>query len=164
VTKKIRKPARVISPEAYPCLVPKAAAPHLARMLKSDATIQKAKHIIALKAESLRAAVRDYVGRLYAAGRNHDFAAIYNQAHEIRGLAETAGLRAAGRIADGLCQYLDTVTRAGKAPDPVVVRLHLDAILRAAGAGADTGALSDVVIGELRALVAHKLANPEDAL
>jgi hypothetical protein len=157
-SKKNQKPVRVISPDAYPRLVPKAAAPLLARMLKSDATTQKAARIIAMKAETLRAAVLDYVDRLCDAGRTHDFTAIYDQAHEIRGLAETAGLRATGRIADGLCQYLDAVSRAGQDADASVVQLHLGAILRAASAGADSGKLGDVVTGELRALVERKLA------
>lgn len=159
MTKKNPKPVRVISPDVYPRLVPKNAAPGLARMLKSDTTIQRAKRVIARKAESLRAAVLDYVDRLCKAGRDDDIAAIYAQAHEIRGLAETAGLKATGRIADGLCQYLDTLSRAGKMPDPAVVKLHLGAILRAAGAGTGAGKLDDVVTGELRALVAHKLAD-----
>jgi hypothetical protein len=158
VSRKTPKPVRVISPDAYPRLVPKAAAPLLARMLKSDATSQKAARIIALKAETLRAAVLDYVDRLCDAGRDHDFIAIYEQAHEIRGLAETANLRATGRIADGLCQYLDAMSRAGAVADPSVVQLHLGAILRAAGAGPDSGTLGDVVTGELRALVERKLA------
>jgi chemotaxis protein histidine kinase CheA len=157
VQKKNQQPVRVISPDAYPRLVPKAAAALLARMIKSDETTKKAMRIIAMKAESLRAAVLDYVDRLCDAGKDHDFTAIYEQAHEIRGLAETAGLRATGRIADGLCQYLDAVTRAGADADPSVVHLHLGAILRAAKAGSDSQ-LGDVVTGELRALVERKLA------
>ena len=75
---------------------------------------------------------------------------------EIRGLAETASLRATGRIADGLCQYLDAMTQAGADADPSVVHLHLGAILRAAKAGSDSK-LGDVVTGELKALVERKL-------
>ena len=156
MSKKNPKPVRVISPDAYPRMVPKASAALLARMIKSDATTQKAVRIIAMKAESLRAAVLDYVDRLCDAGKKHDFTAIYEQAHEIRGLAETANLRATGRIADGLCQYLDAMTQAGAHADPSVVHLHLGAILRAAKAGSDSK-LGDVVTGELKALVERKL-------
>ena len=46
---------------------------------------------------------------------NHEVTS--DKAHEIRGFAETAGLRATGRIADGLCRYFEEMRKFGAEPD-----------------------------------------------
>jgi chemotaxis protein histidine kinase CheA len=99
-----------------------------------------------------------HVDRIGAAARVSDLAATFEQAHEIRGLAGNAGLVATGRIANGLCKYLDAIDRARRQPDQGLVALHLEAIARAAHAEDEATRLGEEVANELAALVDKKLA------
>ncbi len=91
-----------------------------------------------------------------------DVAAMFEQAHEIRGLAGNAGLSATGRIANVLCTYLDATRRMDVAPDRTLVALHLESIARAAHAEDEATRLGDTVANELAALVERKLAEIGD--
>ncbi len=113
------KPGQMIPPDAYPQLVPKAEAAAISRMLKSPETVVRGSHVIGARTESLRGAVREYVVELEQAGSNLEL--ISDKAHEIRGFAETAGLSATGRIADGLCRYFDESEQLGVGPDAAIV-------------------------------------------
>jgi hypothetical protein len=103
----------------------------------------------------LSAAVLELADALEQAGKDLD--AVLSAAHEIRGLAGTAGMPAAGRIADGLCRYCDELDKLGLAPDPAIVDLHVGATLRAIRIPAERGVLGEAVAKELAALVSHKL-------
>ncbi|HSZ73630.1 MAG TPA: hypothetical protein VK779_02335, partial [Rhizomicrobium sp.] len=107
----------IIAPADYPQVAAPKAAAEMAAELKSPEAIEKAEEIIAEQQPDLRGGVIAHVERLEAANADGDIATLYEEAHEIRGLADTAGLRAAGRIANGLCRYLDTVTHNDIAPD-----------------------------------------------
>jgi hypothetical protein len=148
--------ARIIAPDAYPQPVSRSEAARISRALKSPDTLERGARAIRQAGDGLRLGVQDYVRELeQAAG---DMATAFDKAHEIRGFAETAGLRATGRIADGLCRYIEEASKFGIAADPAVVALHVSAIVRAAHATDEAGRMSDVVARELAALAAHKLA------
>jgi hypothetical protein len=149
------KPSQMIPPDAYPQMVAKSDAAAISRMLKSPDTVVRGSRVIVNATESLRGGVREYVHQLEAAGSN--LTLICGMAHEIRGFAETAGLSATGRIADGLCRYFDESEQLGVGPDTAIVRLHVSAIARAARAEDEVSQMSDVVAKELSALVNHKL-------
>jgi hypothetical protein len=146
-----------IPPGEYP-VFSGAAAMRLMRAVRDPEVAAKASRIIGASAEGMRGAVLVYIDRVEAAARAADFAGIYEQAHEIRGLAGNAGLIATARIANGLCRYLDALTRAQREPEGPVVSLHLDAIARAAHAEDEATRLGDAVAGELEQLVDKKLA------
>src|SRR5579872_3422038 len=99
------KRAQLIPPEAYPQLANKSEAIAAARVLRSPAAARRGARAIEEQRESLSAAVHGLVDDLEKAGGALDL--VLQAAHEIRGLAEPAGLAAAGRIADGLCRYAD---------------------------------------------------------
>ena len=121
---------QIIPPDAYPQMVPKAHAAKLAGALRGrEATIKGIKMVAAAGAD-LRAVVRSYVETLERCGS--DDALLNETVHEIKGLAETAGLAATGRIAESLCRYLDQLEVAQRAPEAAVVMLHVSAIVRAA--------------------------------
>jgi HPt (histidine-containing phosphotransfer) domain-containing protein len=149
------KRAQIIPPEAYPQLVNKSDAASVARALRSPAIVERGARVIEEQGESLHTAVHDLVDDLEKAGREHEL--VLRAAHEIRGLAGTAGLAAAGRIADGLCRYFDESEQLGVGPDMTIVRLHIGAIARAARAEDEVSQMSEVVAKELAALVNHKL-------
>ncbi len=86
---------------------------------------------------------------------------IYEQAHEIRGLAETTGLKATGRIAQGLCNYLEALSFGDGKPENAVVALHVDAISRASRSHDEAMRLGEEVANELAALVQRKIGAPE---
>ena len=156
MTMKTKIKAQVIPPDAYPQMVTKAQAAGITRVLRSNVTAVTASRVIEESGDSLREAVRGYVAELEEAGLN--FELLSEKAHEIRGFAETAGMMATGRIADGLCRYFDDAHQAGVRPDNAVVALHVSAIGRTAR---DTNALSqmnDVVARELALLAGRKLA------
>src|SRR5581483_10147130 len=115
-------------------------------------TARRAERIIASKSSELCTAVDGYVAKLEAALQAGDTDGLYNEAHEIRGLAETAGLVAAGRIANGLCSYLDEAKRRALVPDQALLRLYVEAAVRATRATDDTTRLGDKVALELAAL------------
>jgi hypothetical protein len=149
--------ATKIMPGVYP-VFPRETASGLLHALRDPAVISAAAQVVADKAEDLRIAVLAHVDRITDAACVADPAATYEQAHEIRGLAGNAGLRATGRIANGLCKYLDALGRAGQPPDRELVALHLEAIARAARAEDEATRLGDTVANELAALVDKKLA------
>jgi hypothetical protein len=146
-----------IPPGVYP-VFPSAIAMRLMRAVRDPEIAADAARIIAEKAEEMRGAVLNYIDKVEAAARDFDPAAIYEQAHEIRGLAGNAGLVATGRIANGLCRYLDALAIAEREPEQSVVALHLDAIARAAHAEDEATRLGDAVANELAELVDRKLA------
>jgi hypothetical protein len=156
-TRKRRK-AEIVPADAYPSVCSKAQAPVLLRRLKSKEAIAKAAEIIKSKTASLHAAVLGYVDALERAYERGDAAEAYEMAHEIRGLAATAGLPASGSIADGLCFYLDAVRREGSFPEPTILTLHIGAIGRAARADDEATRFGSAVATELRALVDRRLA------
>ena len=151
-----RARAAKIPPGVYPVFSRKAAS-HLSQALRDPEVAAAAARVIAHKAEDLRVAVLGYVDRLEEAVRACDPAAIFEQAHEIRGLAGNAGLVATGRIANGLCKYLDAIDCAGRTPDQTLVALHLEAIARAARAEDEATRLGEEVANELAALVDKRL-------
>ncbi|HEX4303779.1 MAG TPA: hypothetical protein VHZ78_13365 [Rhizomicrobium sp.] len=154
----MRKHSTVEIIREYPPLLSKARSRQAMNMLRSPETISKASRIIALKSTELRGAVLELVARVEDAARAGDWALVYETTHEIRGLAGTAGLTATGRIANGLCHYLDTVARLKLKPDVAVASLHLDAIVRSARTEGEAAQHGDAVAQELAALVVRKLA------
>jgi hypothetical protein len=127
--------------------------------LRSPETLARAGRIIALKNAELRGAVLLLIAQMEDAVRAQDWPAVYDATHEIRGMAGTADLGATGRIANGLCHYLDAMTRLGHTPEAAVASLHLDAVLRSARTKDDTARHGDAVAQQLAELVARKLAD-----
>jgi len=156
------KKVQVIPPDDYPQMVSKSDAAKMARALRSPETAARGAQVIQQAGQRLRLAVHDYVRELESAAGNLPL--VFEKAHELRGFAETAGLRATGRIAAGLCRYFDDMEKLGATPDKAVVALHVSAIARAAHAKDEAGRMSDAVVKELAALVAHKLAETKAAL
>ena len=147
---------QVIPPDAYPQMVSKAEAAKMSRALRSSEAAVKGSQVIQAASQDLRDGVRNYVRELEEAIGNYEITS--DKAHEIRGFAETAGLTATGRIADGLCRYFEEMDKFGAKPDGAVTALHVSAIVRAAHAEDEASRMSDVVAKELAALVNHKLA------
>jgi preprotein translocase subunit Sec61beta len=152
----MKKKAQVIPPDAYPQMVSKSDAIKMARVLRAPETAARAARVIQDAGQKLRQGVHDYVRELEAATGNRQV--IFEKAHEIRGFAETAGLRATGRIASGLCRYFEEMEKLETVPDNAVITLHVSAIVRAAHAKDEVNRAGDAVVKELAALVAHKLA------
>jgi hypothetical protein len=146
----------MIAPDAYPQMLGKQQAAVFSQTLRSAKTEVKAAHIIAESAESLREALLVYVEQLEAAGQ--DQALVSDKAHEIKGFADTAGLPATARLAEGLCHYLEKSQEIAVAPDAAVIALHVSAIGRATRDADQGGKVSQIVTGELAALAARKLA------
>jgi chemotaxis protein histidine kinase CheA len=157
-----RAHATKIQPGAYP-VFPRKAASQLLQALRDPEIAAVAARVIASKAEELRVAVLGHIDHLEEAARAADMVRIFEQAHEIRGLAGNAGLIATGRIANGLCKYLDAIDRAARQPEQELVALHLDAIARAARAEDEATRLGNTVANELAALVDKKLAEINDS-
>jgi hypothetical protein len=156
------KKVQVIPPDDYPQMVSKSDAAKMARALRSPETAARAAKAIQQQSQKLQLAVHDYVRELENAIGNLPL--VFEKAHELRGFAETAGLRATGRIANGLCRYFDSMEKLGATPDHAVVALHVSAIARTARAKDEAGRMSDAVAKELATLVAHKLAETRAAL
>jgi hypothetical protein len=154
---KSRKEAQIIAPDAYPQMVRKQNAARSAQMLRSEKIAKKAQVAMAAQIPMLRAAILEYVGALESS--QGDMTRIFEQAHEIRGFAENAGLVTTGRIADILCRYMDDMERLGKPPDAALVALNVSAIGRAARAEDSDIGMGDAVAAELAALVAKRLAD-----
>lgn len=146
--------AEMIAANAYPAVMSKNEAAHFIANLKNDETGKRAELTIAASRNVMREAVEAYVRALDEASRKMHVDAMFAQAHEIRGLAETAGLGVAGRMANGLCLYFDALD--GRAADKDTVRLHVEAIQRVVS-GEDAGAIANVVAEELTSLVIRKL-------
>ena|SRR6185437_2113534 len=147
---------QVIPPDTYPQMVSRKAAAKLSRVLRSVEAASRGAQVIENAGQQLRDGVRDYVRELEDAIGDHQITS--DKAHEIKGFAETAGLRATGRIADGLCRYFEAMDKLGVEPDTAVIVLHISAIVRAAHAEDEASRMSDVVAKELAALVNYKLA------
>lgn len=156
--KPTTKQGQLIQPGSYPTLAMKGEAALLLHALKSEDALESAATVIARKAEELKGAVLLYVDRLEDAASTGNNIGLYEEAHEIRGLAATAGLVATGRIANTLCRYLDHHAQTGKSPERGIVLLQLDALTRAAHAKDDATRLGDVVADELEALVNGRMA------
>jgi hypothetical protein len=152
----MRRPPHVIPVDDYPQMVSKAQAKLFSQRLRSAVTEVKAVRILEDSAEGLRVAVLGYVAELEAAGQ--DLGLISDRAHEIKGCADTAGLHACARIAEGLCRYLEESDVARCAPDALVLSLHVSAIARAGRATDREAQMSDAVSKELAKLSAQKLA------
>jgi HPt (histidine-containing phosphotransfer) domain-containing protein len=150
------KKTQLIAPDAYPQMLDRAQAAQFSQTLRSSANAVKATRIIANSAEGLREALLGYVEELEAAGPDHGL--VSDKAHEIKGFADTAGLPATARIAEGLCHYLECSLKLGAPADTTVIALHVSAIGRATRDNDHGGQMSGVVTGELAALAARKLA------
>jgi hypothetical protein len=148
--------AQFIPPDAYPQMVSKGDAAKISRTLRSSEALTRGARAIQEAGQRLREAVRDYVRELEDAIGDHEITS--GKAHEIRGFAETVGLRATGRIADGLCRYFEEMRKFGAQPEAAIIALHVSAIVRAANAEDEASRMSDEVAKELAALVTHKLA------
>ena len=156
-TPRRRGNAVEIPPGAYP-VFGAADAAQLMSALRNPTIAANVARVIESKADEMRAAALAHIDRLNAAAQLADIGAIFEQAHEIRGLAGNAGLAATGRIANGLCRYLDAVGRAKLDAERSLVTLHLEAIARAAHAEDEATRLGDTVANELANLVEKKLA------
>jgi chemotaxis protein histidine kinase CheA len=149
--------AVLIGADQYPAVLAGPDAAKFLRNLANPATAQRAAQIIELRRNELCDTVLDYIQRLESAATASNLSDIFRQAHEIRGLAATAGLDAAGRIANGLCQYLDASGNQQSETDPAVIALHVDAIVRSSTAGEEARKFGGRVAVELGALVARRL-------
>lgn len=149
------KKPQIIPPDSYPQMASKADIAKMSRALRSREAIKAGTRAIEDASESLRDGVRDYVKALERA--DGDYQQTSEKAHEIRGFAETAGLAATGRIADGLCKYFEEMDKLVIEPDWEVIGLHVSAIARAAYAEDEAIRMGDMVARELEALVDHKL-------
>jgi hypothetical protein len=147
--------AQFITPDAYPQMLEKGGAARALKVLRSAQTAMKAAVAMEACVAPMRAAVLQYVGEIEKS--TADMAMIFDIAHEIRGLAETAGMITMGRISDLLCHYMDETKRMGRSPDAAIVGLHVSAIGRAARAAEDDIGMGAVVTAELSALVCRKL-------
>jgi hypothetical protein len=147
----------------YPPLLPAARRAQAMRMLRSAETLAKANRVISLKKTELRGAVLEHVDLIDAAARATDWNLVFDLAHEIRGMAATAGLSATGRIANGLCRYLDALALFGAEPDRSVATLHLDAIVRSARTEDEAVRHGAMVADQLQSLVDRKLGEFNEA-
>ena len=147
---------QIIPPESYPQMVSKSDAARISRALRSQEAVQHGNRVVEEASHALREGVRDYVRELETVVGDHR--QTYEKAHEIRGFAETAGLAATGRIADGLCGYFDEMEKLGAEPDRNVIALHVSAIARAAYAEDEAIRMGNMVAKELATLVQRKLA------
>ena len=148
---------KIIPASDYPALLPPARRVQALRQLRSDEMLDKAHRVILKKKSELRGAVMEHVERIEVAARSNDWSLVFELAHEIRGLAATAGLAATGQIANGLCRYLDTLSLMSAAPDAAVASLHLDAIIRSARTEDDAARYGATVAHQLETLVERKL-------
>lgn len=146
--------AEIVSADAYPAVLPKHEAARFIAHLKSEETSKEAEAAISSRRETMHNALSGYVTAMKEALQTFDVTNIFAQAHEIRGLAEMAGLGIAGKIANGLCLYIDALD--GGLPDRTAVELHVEAIERVVR-GEEAGAIAHVVAEELTALVIRKL-------
>ena len=151
------KQAQIIAPDAYPQMMSRPNAVRASRTLRSTQAAEKAQVAIDAQVPALRRAILGYVEELENA--QADMRLVFEKAHEIRGMAETAGLVTTGRIADILCRYMDDMERIGKPLDTTLVALNVSAIGRAARAEDGDAAMGDVVATELAALVAKRLGD-----
>jgi hypothetical protein len=145
-----------VEPGRYP-VFSSATAMRLTHALQDEDVSQKAQQAIARSAAAMRTVVLDYIRRVEAAAREDDYTRIYEEAHEIRGLAGNAGLVTTQLAANSLCRYLDALAVAAHTPERIVIRLHLEAIARTAHAEDEATQLGDTVVNQLALLVEKKL-------
>ena len=157
-----RRKVELIDAKSYPPVVRGADAVLFVSALKSEDASRRANRAVLARTGQLRDAVLANVSALEAAARAGDDAAAFGEAHDIRGLAGTIGLVAAGHIANGLCLYLDALMARGQRAEHAVVMLHVEAVARAARAEDDATRLGGRVAVELAALAAHKLGGSFD--
>lgn len=157
-----RRKVELIDVKSYPPVVRGVDAAHFVSALKSDDASRRANRAVLARTSQLRDAVLEYVAELETAARAGDDADAFTKAHDIRGLAGTVGLVAAGHIANGLCLYLDALAARGQSADRTVVMLHVEAITRAAHARDDATRLGGKVAVELAMLVTRKLGDKFD--
>lgn len=150
-------PGRIIPVESYPAMMRKSLASKAVFELRSDRLKQHAGEILSTSGEALRTAVLQCVGQMEDAGKSGDMETVFAQAHEIRGMAATAGMALVGQIANGLCRYLDACEQGRLKVDRPLVALHMDAIIRAARSQDEANKLGSVVANELAQLAAKKL-------
>ncbi|HEY5338857.1 MAG TPA: Hpt domain-containing protein [Rhizomicrobium sp.] len=148
---------KIIAPHEYPPMITGEGAANFLRVLTSYETAQRAARVIELRRDQLCEAVLSYIAQMEDAASASNLSGIFAQAHEIRGLAGTAGMEAAGRIADGLCKYLSAAADLGSVADAAVIALHVDAITRASSSAGEAGKFGNRVAVELATLVARKL-------
>lgn len=146
-----------VLPQAY-SQMPANAAARVAAATRSPAVRARAETALKDATGAMRQAVLQHVKTLEAAGLAGDLTALFEQAHEIRGLAGNAGLPAAGQLANGLCHYLDAAAGQPVVPDTGVIRLYIDAIARAARATDEATRLGGQVAVELDRLAKRKLS------
>ena len=149
--------AVLIATDEYPAVLTGDNAAKFVEKLANPETAKRAARMIELRRDELCDAVLDYIRQLESAAATSDLQDIFGQAHEIRGLAGTAGMDAVGRIADGLCRYLDAAENQKSAADPAVIALHVDAIVRASSSAEEAARFGNRVAIELGALVTRKL-------
>ncbi len=151
-------PAFDLIPAAdYPAVMRSSDAKQFLDALKSEAMHKRVHNVIAGRRFQLCDAVRAAATRLEAAFKAGDMADTFAQAHEIRGIAETCGLDASGRIAEVLCRYLDAMAQDGGEVDLALVGLHVGAIVRAAHAEDEATRLGTQVADELNGLVTRRI-------
>lgn len=148
-----------IQPGDYPGLSDEATR-SLKKALKSTAVAMAATKALTDNIAPMREAVLAALPKLEAAGT--DLAKIYEEAHEIRGLAGNAGLGAAAKIAGVLCLYLDGMMRAGRPADAVLITLCIAAIGRSARALDEETRTGAHVVKDLGVLISRKLAEIAD--
>src|SRR6202012_4499848 len=115
----------LIAVDEYPAMLTATGAAQFLTKLASPETAQRAARMIELRRNELCDAVLEYIRQLEGAAATADLPDIFGQAHEIRGLAATAGMEAAGRIADGLCRYLEAYREQKSDVDPAGIALHV---------------------------------------
>jgi len=153
------KASHTITPVGeYPKMLTPGDARAALVYLRSTEAVTCAARAIAMKGAEMRGAVLTLVDTLETAVEAQNWPEIFHSAHEIRGLAATAGLAATGRMANSLCQYLDALHVAGVAADATVVGLHTEAIARSARTEDEAARHGDNVASELSALVARRLS------
>ncbi|MBI3677316.1 MAG: Hpt domain-containing protein [Proteobacteria bacterium] len=157
MTSKYVRRIDVIPPQAYPQMMRRADALKFILLAGSQEALQRAVRAVANCSTELKHAVFDHVERLQEATSQAQVQAVYDEAHEIRGIAATIGLISTGRIANSLCTYIDATQRAAVAADAAVITLHVEAIARAAFAEDEATRLGDEVADELSSLVTYKL-------
>src|SRR5690242_18424781 len=149
--------AQIVPVTEYPAMLDEKAAAEFVRVMASKDTSKRMNTTIDQRRGEISGAVRRYIEELSAAATAGDLKSVFDRAHDIRGLAGTGGLDAAGKIADGLCKYIDAIERLGATAETPVIALHIDAIARAASTSAEAQKHGPQVAAELGALVEHKL-------
>jgi hypothetical protein len=157
MTNKKTPEAEIIETDQYPAMLsPEAAESFLVELSLRD-TSKRANKAVETKKVQISHAVRGYIEALEKAFQAGDIQTMFDQAHEIRGLAANAGLDAVGRLADGLYKYVDMSRRLEMPPEADVIVLHINAIARASSTADEAKAYGERVAAELNILVEHKL-------